>query len=403
MYARRGPALVPVQQIGVLLVDTLKTLTLKCSLNVADRRFDFAFEIGSVRPARYCHAAVVSECRCVELVDLRVVDIGIDHALFEIIRPNDPSRAAKVREALFMEFRPNLRRRFPKRFGKHVTTHPQRHDEEPRLTILSGLWMSRRRAFAVVDLRFVTRRSFKPAADLGVARSQLAHETFHRIVSAFVAVMLDQGLVDGRAIAALDNFSFDERSMDLAIAARRGPRSADRAAQVGGHFGRFCRQQPRLAADPSDRFAAMAGLALYPALGPAQTQQSNDRFSFCHAQFVHDGAFAPRTSEPTAALPVAYFKVPTDLGRFSSARDWPLLSAPRGSRGAISRRQDRTKNRGEVEVADRERIANKNERFSEPHLALHCAPDPLDLRRLVKIANGLSRDGALCFVRAHEL
>jgi hypothetical protein len=33
--------------------------------------------------------------------------------------------------------------------------------------------------------------------------------------------------------------------------------------------------------------------------------------------------------EPTAAKRGGLLKVPTDLGRFSSARDWPLLSAPR--------------------------------------------------------------------------
>jgi hypothetical protein len=45
----------------------------------------------------------------------------------------------------------------------------------------------------------------------------------------------------------------------------------------------------------------MSGFALDSSLRPTQAQQADDRFSFRHAQFVHGGAFAPGTSEPTAA------------------------------------------------------------------------------------------------------
>jgi hypothetical protein len=111
--------------------------------------------------------------------------------------------------------------------------------------------------------------------------------------------MLDQALIDDLSVAAFDDFGFDVGPVRFRRRCVSERRCAGNRAEVGGHFGRFLLVAPGLAADLRDRFGAVTGFTLDPALGLAKAHQSDDRFSFRHAQFVHSGAFAPRTSEPT--------------------------------------------------------------------------------------------------------
>jgi streptomycin 6-kinase len=48
-------------------------------------RFNFALEIGRVRPARQRDNAVVFEHLGIERVELWIVDVGLDDTLFEIL------------------------------------------------------------------------------------------------------------------------------------------------------------------------------------------------------------------------------------------------------------------------------------------------------------------------------
>ena len=91
--------------------------------------------------------------------------------------------------------------------------------------------MARRRSFAIINLRFLTRRRFEPALDLRLARAQLADEPLNGVVCPFVAVVIDEMLVDRYAMAAFGEFGFDDAPVRLAAAAR--------PSRVGGHFGRF--------------------------------------------------------------------------------------------------------------------------------------------------------------------
>ena len=165
--ARRRPALVPVCEKGVLLVDALEAPPLQSRfLRVSDCRFNFALEIGRVWPARQRDNAVAFEHLGIERVELWIVDVGLDDTLFEVVEPDRRRRAAEIRERLLVQSAPDLTRRFPNGLAEGVATVAQRHHEQPRPTIFAGARVTRQRAFSIVNLRLLARLGFKPATDL---------------------------------------------------------------------------------------------------------------------------------------------------------------------------------------------------------------------------------------------
>src|SRR5271156_5514886 len=114
---------------------------------------------------------------------------------------------------------------------ENSSAHPKGHHEQPRTAVVSRARVARWRSFAIIDLRFLTRRRFEPTLDLRFARPQLADEPLNGIVRPFVAVVVDEMLVDRYAMAAFGEFGFDDGSVRFATAAR--------LSRVGGHFGRF--------------------------------------------------------------------------------------------------------------------------------------------------------------------
>lgn len=103
-----GPGFVPMQQPHVLLVGALETFALERTLHVMDSRFDLPFFVGCVRPARKRDHTVMRQHRGEQLVDLRVIDVRIDHAFFEIVRTNNPRRSAIISKRLFVQLAPQL-------------------------------------------------------------------------------------------------------------------------------------------------------------------------------------------------------------------------------------------------------------------------------------------------------
>lgn len=174
--ARSRPSLVPPLEGRVLFIDTFETSALerRC-LRVTDGGLDLPLEIGRIRSARQRDDAVMGQHRCVQRVDFRV-HVGLDDPLAQVVQPHRLGRSAEVRERRFVQIAPSLRRRVPNRCAIRMTTRSQRHHEEAWATVLSRAWIPRQRAFAVIDLRFLTRRRLEPAAHLGLARAQFAYE-----------------------------------------------------------------------------------------------------------------------------------------------------------------------------------------------------------------------------------
>ena len=127
MDTRRSAMLVPLREMRVLLLDAFEALAAQRRLlRIANCRFHFALKVGRVRPARQRNNAVVVEHLGIEWVELRVPDVGFEHALFKVVEANRLRRAAEIGKGLLMQPAPDLRRRFPNDFAKGVSAVAQR-------------------------------------------------------------------------------------------------------------------------------------------------------------------------------------------------------------------------------------------------------------------------------------
>jgi hypothetical protein len=81
---------------------------------VADAGFDFAFAIGIADAARQGDDAVVGQDVAIERIERRVVDIGCEDSLAEIVEDDDAYRAAQSTKRALVELGPDLRARSPR-------------------------------------------------------------------------------------------------------------------------------------------------------------------------------------------------------------------------------------------------------------------------------------------------
>ena len=92
--ARIGPAQFPVVQIGLSLFKTFEAQPLQWRLlGVADARFHFPLSIGVLDAARHRHHAVVRQDILEQWIQSGIVDVRLQHALFQIIE-NDGATAS---------------------------------------------------------------------------------------------------------------------------------------------------------------------------------------------------------------------------------------------------------------------------------------------------------------------
>jgi hypothetical protein len=108
--------------------------------------------------AREPDHAVVREHLAIERIERRLVDVGRQHALFEVVEDNDPRRSAQSTKRAFMELRPGLRTRLPDQQTHGFARVGERQDEETRAAILAGLRMADHRPVSVVHLGFFADR-----------------------------------------------------------------------------------------------------------------------------------------------------------------------------------------------------------------------------------------------------
>ncbi len=155
-----GPPLVPAHEVRVLFLDAFEGVSLQCRiLRVAHGRLDLSLEVGRVWSTRQGDDAVMLEHRGVELIESRVVNVGINDAFAEVVEPNRRADAAKVCECLLVELAPDFRGRFPHGFAERVPAKRERHHEEPRSAVFSGGRLSRVRALSVIDLHLLPQPS----------------------------------------------------------------------------------------------------------------------------------------------------------------------------------------------------------------------------------------------------
>ena len=92
--ARVGPVRLPAIEIGLRLLERLEALAVQRRLlRVADAGFDFALAIGIADATRQPDHAVVREHVAIERIERRLVDVGREHAFFEIVEDDRPRRS----------------------------------------------------------------------------------------------------------------------------------------------------------------------------------------------------------------------------------------------------------------------------------------------------------------------
>ena len=139
-------------------------------LRVADARFDLSLPIGIADATRQADHAVVREHVAIQRIERRLVDVGREHALFEVIEDDGPWRAPEAPKRALVELRPRLRTRLPRQQPHGFARVREGQDKEPRPPVLAGVQMADHRALTVVDLGFLARRGDHGAACFGELR-----------------------------------------------------------------------------------------------------------------------------------------------------------------------------------------------------------------------------------------
>jgi hypothetical protein len=100
---RIGPARLPPIQVCLRRLETLEAeSSQRCLLCVPDARFDFAFSIGITDATGQRDDAVVREHVAIERIERRIVDVGREHALFQIVEDDDADGPAESTKRAFV-------------------------------------------------------------------------------------------------------------------------------------------------------------------------------------------------------------------------------------------------------------------------------------------------------------
>src|SRR6185437_2939933 len=131
---------------------------------------------------------------------LRLVEIGLDNSLLQIIQHNILDTAAEASERLLVQSRPGLLIGFPDNLAEGLARVLQRHHVKPWTAVLA-VAPERQSTLAEIDLALFPGIARKDVKSIGIADPQRAHEALDRVVPVGEPVPLDQVLVDALGIA----------------------------------------------------------------------------------------------------------------------------------------------------------------------------------------------------------
>src|SRR6476661_8726495 len=107
MNARIGPVIFPAIEIGLRGLDRLEALALQRRLlRGPHSALDFAFSIRIADAAWQRDDTVMAQQVAIERIECRVVDVGREDALFQVIEDDDLRRAAEPTKRPLVQLAP---------------------------------------------------------------------------------------------------------------------------------------------------------------------------------------------------------------------------------------------------------------------------------------------------------
>jgi predicted ATPase len=140
----------------------------------------------------------VLQGRGVDRVEFGLVQVGLEHALLEVVEHDVAAAAAEVAPGLLVQPGPGLLAGAPDHAPEAAPRVAQRGHEQSRLAPALGARHARERPLPVVDLHLLTGQEGQAIELLGLAVAQLEREALDRVVGAGEAVLVHQILVDAR-------------------------------------------------------------------------------------------------------------------------------------------------------------------------------------------------------------
>ena len=243
MDPRVGPVRLPAIQVGLRLLNRVEAQAFQGRLlGVADAGLHFSFAIRIADPTRQGDHAVVREDVAVERIERRLVDVGREHALFEVVQDDDLDGAAQPTKRAFMQLGPHLSAGAPHEQPHGLPRESQGQDKEPGAPVLARAGRPDHRALAVVDLAFIPGRGRDHHARLERDRApKLADETPDAGVPRRKAVAADQVLPDRHRVAAQGERGHNLLAVGFTGTGARRPSGGwwpPRGWGVGGHLPR---------------------------------------------------------------------------------------------------------------------------------------------------------------------
>ncbi len=318
-----GPARFPAIEIRLGGGEGLEAKALERGLlGVADTGFDLALPIRVADPAGQRGDPVVRQHVPVERIQGRVVDVGGEHPFPQIVKDDDPHRAAQLTKRAFVQLGPDLGCRAPHEQPDGLAGVAEGQGKKAGPAVAPRARVADHRPSAVVHLAFLARRRGNDHARLdGPGATQLPDKAADAGIAGREAVVVDQILPDRDGVAPPRHRGLDQLAVGLTGTGPRGPAGPPRRAgvgehqgrggrlwrrRVGGHLpgnGRFCRarRRPATSADRNprrleigaDRFTAGASCLFDAPERPTQTPEDQDLLSLLVAQDVAHAGVGP--------------------------------------------------------------------------------------------------------------
>src|SRR5438105_7997728 len=178
MDACVAPGGFPMVQVGLRLLWAFEAHALqRCLLRMAHTALHLPLAIGIPHPAGHRDHAVVAQHIGVDGVDGGIVDVGLEHALAQVVEHHHMRAAAQSAEGLLMQLGPDLRTGLEDQETDRLAAVAKCQHEQTHAAVLATAWVAGHGAGAVIHLGLFAGRSLDRGAGLfGLAASQLAYE-----------------------------------------------------------------------------------------------------------------------------------------------------------------------------------------------------------------------------------